>query len=311
MRRWIVGLLLLGLVAVAAAQVLPQMVPVPDGPAILDTAAPLNRQHPLNRAVVGAWQVLPRLSGGAFWYNLAASYHGTLTNMTTAGGASGWGSTTRTGGYGELRFDGTDDAVTVGTVAAYDFPNQQFTVSVCHRSTASALAYLVARRNSTCSTVCSGWFLRINSDGTYNVRLVDQFNTSTASRTSVTTTANNGAWHHLAAVFTTDTTTLANNDVTIYHNGLLDQGVRTDSAIGPYVVPVLPLVFGTTSDAVAGGFLAGALDVVWILNRGVAASEMLALAQTCTQRNPLLAARTLGLPLAAIGAVTRSRGRVF
>src|SRR4029077_5506129 len=108
MRRWrlVLSVLLLLLPSLVAAQAV-------DLYPLIDFRSPLNRQHPLNRAVVGAWEVLPGLSGGALWYNLAGPYHGTLTNMATAGGASGWGGTTRTGGYGEMRFDGSNDTVSI------------------------------------------------------------------------------------------------------------------------------------------------------------------------------------------------------
>jgi hypothetical protein len=291
MRRLVLllALLLLLLPLVVAGQSLPLW-------PLLDPHTPLNRQHPLSRGLMSGWQVIPGLSGGATWYNLAAPYHGTLVNMTTAGGASGWGSTVRTGGHGELRVDGVGGYVRVGAFSAYDFPNQSFTVSLCHR--ASTPGYLVARRSGTCDAGCGGWFLRLDSGGTYTARVVDDGNVSAGNRTSVTTTALNGAWHHIAVVFTTNTVTLASNDVTLYHNGVEDQGSRTDSGVAPYTASVFPLVFGMTSDADVTTAMTGALDAIWIWNRGLQASDMPALAATCRQRSPFLAYASLPLLLA-------------
>lgn len=76
-------------------------------------AGPLlvNKGHPLNRGRISWWLALPGINyGGARWYDLIGSYHGTLTNMA-AGASSGWSGTTGPGGYGSILFDGVDDYV--------------------------------------------------------------------------------------------------------------------------------------------------------------------------------------------------------
>ena len=74
----------------------------------LTEAQQFNRHAPLAQGLVSWWRVIPGISGGRQWYDLTGGVPATLTNMTTAG-TSGWGSTTRPGGQGELRLDGTDD----------------------------------------------------------------------------------------------------------------------------------------------------------------------------------------------------------
>lgn len=73
---------------------------------------PVVREHPLNQGRVAWWLAVPSFYGMT-WRDLMGQNHGTLTNMTTAG-TSGWGSTTRPGGFGEMRFDGTDDRIDFG-----------------------------------------------------------------------------------------------------------------------------------------------------------------------------------------------------
>jgi hypothetical protein len=75
----------------------------------------VNRGHPLNRGRISWYLALPGINyGGARWYDLIGSNHGTLTNMTTS--ASGWRGTTRPGGWGSLQTDGADDYIDCGAV---------------------------------------------------------------------------------------------------------------------------------------------------------------------------------------------------
>jgi hypothetical protein len=78
---------------------------------LLNYANPLNRQHPLAWGLQHWWLVLPGRFGGTTWRDLARTNHGVHANMAlpatlTSGRSLG---TTRPGGWGELRFDGTND----------------------------------------------------------------------------------------------------------------------------------------------------------------------------------------------------------
>lgn len=237
----------------------------------LDLAGPVARQHPLAHGLLNWWRVLPGLEGTGTWYDLMALAHGTLTNMTT-GGPTGWGSTMRTGGAGELRFDGSASTILIGEMPVYDFVNHVFTVTLWVRSSALITQYLIAKRLNTCA--CGGWFLRLNGDGTLTARVLDGGNVVAAQRITTTSTLGDGAWHHVAVVFATDTAAAGANDVTIMVDGQLNQGSLTANG-NPYVpcqASGCPLMLGAGSDSVA--VFQGALDDVRVYNRGLSVGEI-------------------------------------
>jgi hypothetical protein len=82
---------------------------------------PLNPRGLLGHGVLAAWVVLPRTAGGLRWLDLTGRNHGTLTSLLPSSDVSGWGATTRPGGYGELRFPNTGiGAVAIGNSSAYN-----------------------------------------------------------------------------------------------------------------------------------------------------------------------------------------------
>jgi len=93
-----------GTLVVVAVLLLTAAVVLGQGAIILEQ--PLSRQFPLAAKVTAWYRVVPALAGGRTWYSSAGYQHGTLTNMA-ASGTSGWNSTTRPGGEGEMRFSGS------------------------------------------------------------------------------------------------------------------------------------------------------------------------------------------------------------
>jgi len=88
----------------------------------LNYGTPVNGMHPLNRGLSGWWKVLPLRSSGLLWSDLVGVAPGTRQGMGAGSGTSGWGATTRRGGFGEMRFDGTDDYVSLPAVPGLDPP---------------------------------------------------------------------------------------------------------------------------------------------------------------------------------------------
>jgi hypothetical protein len=235
---------------------------LPVGPASV-TLANLNVQHATlsPRGLLGWWLVAPPLMGGGTWWNVLQRWPGTLTNM---GAGSGWGPTNRPGWYGEMRFDGTDDGIFLGTDSTFDFPDQTFTVCAHFRSTSASQAYLVAKRSTL---GIGGWFVRL-SPTVIAVRIEGGID-----RTTVGATYNNGLWHSFVVVMTTDTATGAGNAITIYADGVLDQAATTNS--GAYGgCPTCNLTFGIVHDGTQP--MLGAMDNVRIYQRGLSAAEALA-----------------------------------
>lgn len=198
--------------------------------------------------------VVSPLAGGPTWYDLIGQRHHTIT-----GNADGFGfqPTNRSHWWGEMRLNGSSTVLLGTNDTFYDFLDQTFTVSLRWRATVAG--YLVGKRASA-----GGWWLRVESDGTLTARITDAGNIAAAERTTVGTGYMDGAWHHATVVFTTDTITAANNDVTIYADGVLDQGARSTSSALPATACACALAFGARSDQTVGSFLTGSIDDIRI-----------------------------------------------
>lgn len=85
-------------------------------------AQDLNVYHPLAQKLVSWFRVRPELSAGPVWYSTIGNYHGTLTNMASG---SGWQASSYPRSTYELKFDGTDDYIAIGTGPIYNFDTSQ------------------------------------------------------------------------------------------------------------------------------------------------------------------------------------------
>ena len=160
----------------------------------------------LNEDLVAWWLYVPAwCSGGTRWVTLRGGAHGTLSAMIPfATPASGWGTTTRAGGWGEVRFDGTDDYVSMGTVPP--LASRSFSVS------------LWARRLSFGTRAClfsqgvpntnQGFTFEIDTTSTL---LTSFYGTNLSSAASWTDTG----WHHYVFTWFLPTTTR-----TLYRDGI-------------------------------------------------------------------------------------------
>lgn len=97
----------------------------------LNPSRPVNWTYSGNRGLVARYQVLPLpgWSKGSIWNDAVAGAlppnNGTLNNFSYTS-TSGWGGTTRPGGYGELRFDGVNDYVDLGNSATFNVSTVSF-----------------------------------------------------------------------------------------------------------------------------------------------------------------------------------------
>lgn len=170
----------------------------------LDAENPTNWDHPLSRRLVAHWQAI---EGTAFYggpqlrdlcFAKRVRNNGTLTN-----GAAWTGQAGRSGGFGGIRLDGTDDFVNVPYASAFD-------ASVTGKMTVSCWANFVSVPSGgtgagivckwrTASTTARNWLLYLD-DGTgklaYFIRQSDS--TQISVQSSVSPSA--GVWYHLAGV---------------------------------------------------------------------------------------------------------------
>lgn len=119
LRRALLAGMLLTFTTVASAQVPWSAAPQSVVFSNVDLANPVNLTSSLTQGLLAWYLELPHINeAGTAWRNLTRrGSDGLLTSMATPWTAtSGRGRTSRPGGYGELRFDGTNDYVSAGTV---------------------------------------------------------------------------------------------------------------------------------------------------------------------------------------------------
>lgn len=230
-------------------------------PEPLSLAQPVNWNHPLSVGLVGWWLVLPNINGGVRWGDLVAQYVGTLTNIAApATATSGWGATSRIGGYGEIRVDGTNDFVTMPEKPSLALATT-FSLAVWVKSTIAATSawreavHKAGDDYAIFSTIA-------NAGGVPAVAGNIGGGFVSAEGTAVLTT---NVWTHLAGTYD-------GANLRLYVNGAEN---AVQAATGAITTGGGVLTFGGSVGP--SQMLTGALDAIHIYNRALSAVEMSAL----------------------------------
>lgn len=230
------------------------------------TPAPVNRQHRFNRGLVAWYKCLPHLSGGRSWYDLMGLNPGTLTNM---GAGSGWGGSPAPGGFGSLRFDGTNDYVGV----PLNLATKPSTLSLWMR------VDVFGPSDGSPVFVHSG-----SHYWAYNgsAKTLEFYNGNWRSSGALAVSA--GQWHHYCMVATTVDTTMYFDGVQVYNAA---QVITTGSST---------TALGARTDSLASpNILNGALDNIRSYSRALSAVEVAWLYQDERLGNPATLNRLGGL----------------
>jgi hypothetical protein len=227
----------------------------------------INWAAPLNRGLLAWWLVLPMWARTKTWHDLTGRYDGTLTNMGASSATSGWGTTRRPGGYGDVRFDGTDDLVVP--------------TAIPQLSGLSAFTYMGWLRHTTLTPAAEDG---VYSQGLYPTGvLIEAYSDgylycyigTTLGRYLHSTADVANQWFHLTWVY--NGTAAANADRLIcYHNGL-GQPINLDPGI-PATLPATggAVQLGRTESANTRCWQGG-MDDVRLYNRALSHDEVRAL----------------------------------
>ena len=196
---------------------------------------------------------------GSTWSDASGNgYNGTLFSSPTYSSTLGGGS---------FAFNGTTQYVdTTNTGTAFQYANTSFTVSLWI-NTSSTTAGIIVSKGATAST--GGWLVQFDAAGTITGSIKGSAGSSTFDRTS-SVTVNNNTWTNVVVIFTTNTTTLASNTVSIYINSVLSNGTGTLGSV----------VYATTADTVqigrrpSGNYWAGSTSIVLVNNRALSLLEI-------------------------------------
>jgi hypothetical protein len=234
-------------------------------PSLLDVGNLVNESHPLANKLLVWWFCVPQLMGGTRLRDLVGATHGTLTSMAVSPTAtSGWGrSTTRPGGWGELRFDGVGDLVSTGKQILPTTPTK-FTLTAWAKLSSLAAAQIFVNWTLTSGLRIGLYYQSANTFLSFTV------NNATNSATS-DAAASTGVWYHVAGVY--DSANATTKQV-LYVNGVRQTTTANAAAA---TVSGYTVVLGARADASLP--LTGMLDDVRIYTRALGDKEIMALYQ--------------------------------
>lgn len=227
-------------------------------------------------SLFGYW----KLNGSGSIAN-GATVPATIGPNGTARNANGTGMVYADGKLNQgIVFDGSDYLEITGT-GSFATANTTFTFSLWFKTTSTAVIAPFGKGCITSSGICA----LINSGTVGTIRVFGKDNSGAATlnfdRTTTSAGFNDGNWHHLVAVITTNTATVAGNTVNIYVDGQLNQGSLINYSY-PYG--------GTGTDNISFGIrgipssasnpFSGSIDEAAIWSVGLSASEV----QTVYQR---------------------------
>lgn len=245
-------------------------------PDFVDWSEPVNWAHPLNRGLVSWWLAVPGYAGygSTVWRDLANRNHGTLTSMdpkTDWGGAKG-----RSGGWGSLDFDGSNDYVSI--------PDSQLPSGAASRSfsiwfnTSTSLAsgnYRWAIAYGT-NSIGQHVFIGFGSDTLFGS---NGFGVSQYGNSVAVAGYNDAKWHH---------------GVVVFSNGIwsvfVDGNLRASKAMTTNTVTNGAASLGRWPNNATQYWL-GMMDAVVIHNRALSAAEVLELYQQSLHHYPDLLSR--------------------
>jgi Concanavalin A-like lectin/glucanases superfamily len=213
-------------------------------PRRLDYANPVNGDAPLNRGLLGWWQVLPRRLGGSRLLDLTGRAPMVLTGFGASSATQGWGPTQRPGGWGELRWPAAASAQ--GSVPAIPLLASAPAVTLAGwvwQQTLDVIGYLWNQFTNSLDQ----WAIETWSDGFLYIEL--NVGSGTLGQIDYSTVMAAQTWTHLTVVFQGSGATNADR-LKFYVNGL--PRTLTYSGTLPSLWPDVqpqPLIFGRSGSA--------------------------------------------------------------
>ena len=196
----------------------------------------------------------------AYWRLGEAAGAGTALNAVAGGVTGAYQNGVTLGVTGALvgdtnraaRFDGSNDQVNMGDpgTGALDFGTGDFSVEAWVKGTANAERTVAAKM----ATSGPYWVVTVSDDAGFVGRVRARIFDGSVTRTAYgpTTRVDNGAWHHVVAVFDRD------SGITVYVDGV---AATTAGAATGSVSNTAPFMLGN-SNTPSFGFFAGDLDEV-------------------------------------------------
>jgi hypothetical protein len=210
-------------------------------------------------SLVARWVVLPSLMGGTRWYDCVSGSVGTLTSMSSPPtSTSGWNISRRPGGLAEIRFDGTDDRVSLASTNATQITSD-ITIAFWLKSSGPDVTFIFGSYNT--ASPFQGYGVGI---GLFNATTLSYWSGTAAAWVGSNTIVSDNVYHHCVV-------SVLDTSVKFFRDGQAD-GTSTSARPNSYTGAQN---IGARSDGT--GFLNGSLDDFRIYNRALSTPEVQAL----------------------------------
>jgi hypothetical protein len=170
---------------------------------------------------------------------------------------------------GIIFFNGTSDYVSISNSSSINFTNSSGTISIWFRTGILPVSGSFLLSKNMDST--GGWALSIGADGIPYFETKNNASGAASFYRFADKVCTDGLWHNFVAVFTTSTTVLADNTVSIYIDGVLSDGALFRSLVyGGNTTGNVEIARRTT-----GNYYSGYISNIQIYNRQLTAKEIL------------------------------------
>jgi len=245
-------------------------------PDFVDWTQPINWGDPLNFGLVAKYLAVEGGGyGGSKWLDLCGKNNGTLTNMTSG---YGWqGSQGRHGGWGSMRFDGSDDVVAVSSTSNLPSGSAARTF-VCWAYIESYVNHVNMALMEQRSSGGQSFTLLVSLLSSTYYLFTDSANPANNITISGSEVPQAGRWNQIVFVFS------GASAWTYYLNGVQTKTGSFGVAINTNAAaPSLNLgrrIYG------ASGTLTGKLDDISIYNRALSSAEVAGLYEASMSHYP-------------------------
>lgn len=232
---------------------------------------PVNRNHGLNKDLVGWWLNVPHWQGGTVFRDLMGKHHGTLTGMDPA---TDWVQGGRPGGWGALDLDGTNDYINIPHNTEFDLQIFTLAISIFIPTGVDQPDNTTIIQKASDAANETLYSIQFRLGGT-NV-IVGQFLSGGTQKTAPVISLSTNTWHRV--VFTYDQARLV-----LYVDGI----ERADNAVGAKVISAttFPVNIGRNKPAF-GRVLEASIDDARILGRAWSSSEVVQDNELSQRGNP-------------------------
>lgn len=230
----------------------------------INISDPVNVNHPLNQGRAAWWLTIPELAGGAYFYDLTGFSRADFNNITSG---FGWRATTRPGGYGHIKLDGTDDNLTLGSDIRLRM-GVDFTISAwVNFDYGPGINYFaIIQKGGGVFGTDTNYDFGVRGGSNNHFYLYFRNGTTLGGKESADFSTTSNVWQMLSATYVNSTKTTS-----LYLNGLfLTSAIATVSP----VTDSTPATIGGRTGPSNEGLFTGLMDDISIWSRALSASEL-------------------------------------